>query len=236
MTRRVFISDLHLEDTASPSFHRFRELIEIESQRVDETFILGDLVEMWVGDDDDADLATELTRVLYNAGAEVFLLHGNRDFLFGERFADATGTNILPDPYLTADGTLLSHGDALCTDDEQYQQMRALFRSDAWQADILSKTLTERKALGEMLRSQSKSENANKASNIMDVNEQALIELLNEQNPHTFIHGHTHRPGIHPVQSCRRMVLGAWEKCGWLIRQDGENFQLESFPLNRAYR
>ena len=236
MTRRVFISDLHLEDVESPTFHRFKELMEFESSQVDEIYILGDLVEMWVGDDDDADIAMALADVIRSASCPVFLMHGNRDFLFGERFSEATGAVVLPDPYLTSDGLLLSHGDSLCTDDQEYQQMRTLFRSEAWQQDLLSKSLDERKALGQMLRSQSKAANANKATNIMDVNENALEALFAEHDALTFIHGHTHRPGIHPRDSAVRMVLGAWERCGWLIRQDGSRFELQSFALNKPYR
>ena len=235
MTHRVFISDLHLEDVDSPTFLRFKELMEFESSQVDEIYILGDLVEMWVGDDDDADIATALADVISRANCPVFLMHGNRDFLFGERFSKATGAVVLPDPYLTSDGLLLSHGDSLCTDDQKYQQMRTLFRSEAWQQDLLSKSLAERKALGQMLRSQSKEANANKATNIMDVNENALEALFAEHDALTFIHGHTHRPGIHPRNSAVRMVLGAWERCGWLIRQEGSEFKLQSFALNKPY-
>ena len=235
MTRRVFISDLHLEDVESPNFQRFQELIQKESDRVDEIFILGDLMEMWVGDDDDADIAIALAEVIRGANCPFFIMHGNRDFLFGGEFSSATGAIIVPDPYLTSDGVLLSHGDALCTDDQEYQQVRALFRSEAWQQDLLSKSLAERKALGQSIRAQSRAANANKAANIMDINAAALELLLSEHKTHTFIHGHTHRPGIHPINDVMRYVLGAWEHCGWLVHQHDQDFQLASFGLSKPY-
>ncbi len=237
MTKRIFISDLHLEDPNSAAFLRFSELLAEEATRVDELFILGDLVEMWIGDDDDAEVAGKLSNLLGETTKKcgVYLMHGNRDFLFGDRFASDTGVRIVNDPYLTDDGLLLTHGDAYCTDDEAYQTMRTMFRSAAWQSEILSKSLTERKALGQMLRSLSKGENANKPANIMDVNRQAINAILAEHDTHLLIHGHTHRPGTHRSESHSRYVLGAWERCGWLVRQCETQIELECFPLNRPY-
>lgn len=237
MTNRIFISDLHLEEAKSTAFLRFSELLTNEAARVEEVFILGDLVEMWIGDDDDAEVAEKLTQLLRETAKQcaVFLMHGNRDFLFGDRFASDTGVHIVSDPYLTDDGLLLTHGDAYCTDDEAYQNMRTLFRSASWQSEILSKTLTERKALGQMLRSQSKAENANKSANIMDVNRDAIDAVLAKHDARLIVHGHTHRPGKHTSENHTRYVLGAWERCGWLIRQRETQIDLECFPLNRPY-
>lgn len=237
MISRLLISDLHLEDPKSAAFLRFKELVAAEREQVDELFILGDLVEMWIGDDDDTEIARELTALLREATKQcaVYVMHGNRDFLFGDKFARDTGISVVSDPFLTDDGLLLSHGDVHCTDDEAYQQMRTMFRSAAWQTDILSKTLGERKALGQMLRSQSKAQNANKSSNIMDVNEGAITSAMMEHGAHRMIHGHTHRPGIHGSQLSMRYVLGAWERCGWLIRQRDQQLDLECFPLNKPY-
>jgi UDP-2,3-diacylglucosamine hydrolase len=238
MTSRLFISDLHLEDVQSLRFQRFRELMLWESKAVDEIYILGDLVEMWIGDDDDTEIATALTDTLKQARqhSSIFVMHGNRDFLFGNQFADQTGTELIADPHLTNDGLCLSHGDAYCTDDTAYQQMRSMFRSEAWQTDILSKTLAERTALGQMLRAQSKSENSNKSANIMDVNFDAARGLFDETGATTMIHGHTHRPGIHRCDETTRYVLGAWERCGWALRQDNSRLALECFSLARPYR
>jgi UDP-2,3-diacylglucosamine hydrolase len=239
--RRIFISDLHLDDPQAPAFRRLIECLSKEAPGLDEIYILGDLVEMWIGDDDDSQTATCLRTTLAEAAlhTKVYVMHGNRDFLFGETFAQQTGVHLIADPHRTSDGLLLSHGDALCTDDKAYQNMRLLLRSDAWQQDILSKSLAERKAFGEGLRSQSRNTNANKPSNIMDVNHNACRDLVAQHNAHTLIHGHTHRPGIHPRVTghadFKRIVTGAWERCGWICRQHNETLALECFSLARRY-
>ncbi len=239
LMKRIFLSDLHLEDVESNVFQRFSECLALECRQVDEIYVLGDLMEMWVGDDDDDDIATALRAVLASTTAicPVFILHGNRDFLLGETFSHDTGANLLPDPHCTADGVLLSHGDALCTDDSDYQSMRTLLRSSAWQTDILDKTLQERKAFGAALRAQSRQSNANKATNIMDVNTDATYTLLDAAQParKVLIHGHTHRPGVHSMNDYTRIVTGTWSGCGWLCRQQDSQFQLECFSLARRY-
>ena len=232
---RVFISDLHLERADDNRALRFAELLDVEGERCDELYILGDLVEMWIGDDDDSALAQWLAGCLLACNAAVYLMHGNRDFLFASEFSKASNTTLLPDPYQTADGLYLSHGDALCTDDHDYQKLRTMLRSSAWQSDILSKSLQERKAFGEGLRAQSRQANANKATNIMDVNEEALLEAMQESACACIVHGHTHRPGKHQHPGFTRFVTGAWERCGWLLRQQDQSFQLECFSLARRY-
>ena len=152
-----------------------------------------------------------------------------------QRFAEVTGAKLLPEQFKTNDAILLSHGDEFCIDDTAYQQMRTLFRSAAWQDDILSKTLDERKALGEGLRAQSRMANSNKASNIMDVNQEAVASALSAHQVEILIHGHTHRPGVHRESAHHRYVLGAWERCGWVLRQHVSTLQLECFSLARHY-
>jgi len=238
MTRRLFVSDVHLQPEPAPEeqahWAAFAGLLRQQRDRVDEIYILGDLCEMWIGDDDDSALALALSALLQEltATTPVFFLPGNRDFLLGDAFAEQTGITLLTDPVQLPDGTILTHGDALCTDDEPYQQMRTLLRSAAWQADILGKSLAERRAFGAALRARSKAENSNKAANIMDVNIPAIAELYSQllssaDRIQWLIHGHTHRPGVHPLSSAdgatagaRRVVLGAWERCGWWALQD----------------
>ena len=231
--RRVFLSDVHLEHVDDPRAQRFAECLHTESRRVDELYLLGDIVEMWVGDDDDDEVATFLHTALADAAAHcrVAFMHGNRDFLMGQAAAARDGFELLEDPWVTSDGLLLSHGDRYCIDDERYQAARALFRSEAWQADILARSLAERKALGTALRAQSRQENANKATNIMDTNAGALSEALASTGAHTIVHGHTHRPGLY----ANRVVLGAWERCGWMLRQNDAQLSLECFTLARRY-
>lgn len=234
--RRVYLSDLHLEDATAPASQRFRECILAEAAYADEICVLGDLVEMWVGDDEDSEVADLLRTTFASASqtTQISLMHGNRDFLFGETFATACGATLLPDPWLTSDGLLLSHGDRYCIDDAEYQAARAMFRDPEWQRDILSKTLEERKQLGRMLREQSRISNANKASNIMDTNTAAIAADLEKHGAHTMIHGHTHRPQT-PAGGGKKYVLGAWEACGWVLRQDADRLRLECFSLARPY-
>ena len=228
-TQRLFLSDLHLESPDSPQFLGLQRLLG--SHPAQEIYLLGDIVELWIGDDDDAPLAEALKALLRDsaARAEVFLMHGNRDFLFGGAFADEANVTLLPDPWLLEDGTLLSHGDGYCTDDTEYQSFRTMVRSEAWQADILSKTIDERRAFGQALRAQSRQTNANKAQNIMDVNRSAVDADMATHEAHTIIHGHTHRPGVHPEQN--RYVLGAWERCGWFIEEVDRTLALKVFKL-----
>lgn len=231
---RLYLSDLHLEDPASRTFRTFAALLDRESATVDEIHILGDLTEVWVGDDDDGPLASSLKEVLSKASrrCRVTVMHGNRDFLFGEAFARETGVELIEDPHLLDDDTLLAHGDAFCIDDEAYQQVRALFRSPQWQQDILGQSLEARRELARNLRSQSQETNANKAENIMDVATREVDRLAGELNARRMIHGHTHRPGRHAHPWGNRYVLGAWERCAWIARQkSGEDPQLECLPL-----
>jgi len=235
--KRLFISDLHLEDPSSGIFRAFVDLLRVEAPLVDEIYILGDLVEMWVGDDDDSECAQALCRTLNQASqqAGIFLVHGNRDFLFGEAFANASGTTILADPYLLDGHILLSHGDQYCIDDEAYQQARVMLRSEAFQQDLLRRSLTERQALGKQMRAQSVEANANKSDQIMDVNLGAITLAMQKHEADILIHGHTHRPGVYPQRGTtafKRIVLGDWQDCGWLCRQEDDHWSLECFGLS----
>lgn len=232
---RLFISDLHLEDPDSSRFRAFARLLARESERARTIYVLGDLTEVWVGDDDDGPLATSLADVLSRAAArcEVVLMHGNRDFLIGTSFAATTGVTLVDDPCLLDDGTLLCHGDAFCIDDTSYQELRKRFRSAAWQQEILSQPLAARRELARSLRAQSREANANKAENIMDVATREVDRIAAAGDITRIIHGHTHRPGVHQHAWGRRYVLGAWERCGWLARQPGPDAEpvLERFAL-----
>lgn len=235
--KRLFISDLHLEDPSSGIFRAFVDLLRVEAPLVDEIYILGDLVEMWVGDDDDSECAQALCRTLNQASqqAGIFLVHGNRDFLFGKAFANASGTTILADPYLLDGHILLSHGDQYCIDDEAYQQARVMLRSEAFQQDLLRRSLTERQALGKQMRAQSVEANANKSDQIMDVNLGAITLAMQKHEADILIHGHTHRPGVYPQRGTtafKRIVLGDWQDCGWLCRQEDDHWSLECFGLS----
>ncbi|MEL0048794.1 MAG: UDP-2,3-diacylglucosamine diphosphatase [Gammaproteobacteria bacterium] len=234
--KRLFISDLHLQDPDSEIFRAFVDLMRAEAPLVNEIYILGDLVEMWVGDDDDSPCAQALGQTLNRASqhAQIFIVHGNRDFLFGDAFASASGATILPDPYLLDGHILLSHGDQYCIDDEAYQQARVMLRSESFQRDLLQRSLAERQALGKQMRAQSVEANANKSDQIMDVNLGAISQAMHDHDADILIHGHTHRPGVYPrrgASTFKRIVLGDWQDCGWLCRQDGDQWSLECFGL-----
>ena len=233
----IFISDLHVDESRPHVLAGLKRLVETDAAQVDAMYILGDLAEVWVGDDDDGETAEALREILGAASKRCALhvMHGNRDFLLGQRFAAETGATLLDDPTLAdVDGVrvLLAHGDAYCTGDEQYQRMRSLFRSKEWQADVLASSFAERRALAASLRAKSIAANENKADNIMDVDPAAIDLALQEADAKLLVHGHTHRPGIHllPKQR-RRIVLGDWNRCGWKLRLENGDAALHCFPL-----
>ncbi len=234
---RIYLSDLHLSDTEEPQFRTLTALLALESRRVDAIYILGDLCEVWVGDDDDSDFADALRNALADASryTRVLVMHGNRDFLLGQAFAEQCGCELIVDPYLADAQTLLTHGDAFCIDDEEYQRVRSLLRSKAWQEDVLSRSLTERRVLAQHMREQSIVSNANQAENIMDVATVEVARIAIEYGAKRIIHGHTHRPGVHAADWGTRYVLGAWDYCGWLLRDAGATPQLECFRLTGRY-
>ena len=232
---RVFLSDLHLEDPESPAFHGLRFILTEVCRDAEEIFILGDLTEVWVGDDDDGPLANALRELLADASrrADLFIMRGNRDFLFGAQFCSDTGATLLEDPTLLDDGTLIAHGDAFCIEDTDYQQMRTLLRSESWQTQILAQSLEARRELADNLRTESRQASANKPGNIMDVTDSEVARVVRESGARRLIHGHTHRPGVHACAWGPRYVLGAWERCGWIASQlnPGDNPELSCFSL-----
>lgn len=235
---RIYLSDIHLDSSSDVRFARFSECLHSEARWADDIFILGDLFEMWIGDDDDSELAERTCAVLRRAAAHarVLSMAGNRDFLCGPGFAARTGAVSIDDPYRTDDGLVLAHGDTLCTGDTAYMALRATLRSSAWQQDMLRRSLDERRRIGAEMRAASAANNANKADNIMDAAPSAVRQLMDDCGAGVLIHGHTHRPGVHALPSATRYVLGNWERCGWILRQQGKRFDLECFSLAVPYR
>ncbi len=231
-----FLSDLHLDDGHERRFQAMDEILTEASQQEADIYILGDLVEVWVGDDDDCQFAQQLRDTLRRHGARtnLFLMHGNRDFLFGSGFSDDVQATLLEDPsIIQLDGqpVLLSHGDMFCTSDTAYQQMRQLFRSEDFQSHFLSQDMEARREFARTLREQSRKSNANKPEQITDVVEDSVRDALNLHNCNTVIHGHTHRPGHHDLGNrLSRYVLGSWERCGWYARFQSE-LTLECFAI-----
>ena len=232
----LFISDLHLENPHSSRFQTFHNLIIDSARKKQAVYILGDLTEVWVGDDDDSDLSDHLRRVLRECASStnVYLFHGNRDFLYGSKFELDTGVEILNDPTvieLDEFRVLLTHGDTYCTDDVAYQNMRSMLRSPEAIDHLNRQSLEERRTLASTLRAQSKAANALKPSNIMDVNSEALNADASKHRCDIMIHGHTHRPGIHEETWGTRFVLGQWNNCGWFLHYKDAGFNLQCIPL-----
>lgn len=236
----LFISDLHL-DAGQPGISaQFLAFLEGEAHSAEALYILGDLFESWVGDDDPnehyAGIKTAL-RTLVDSGVPVYFMHGNRDFLVGADFSDETGVEILPDPFalnLHGERVLLSHGDALCTDDVEYQKMRAMSRNPEWQAVALAKPLAERLALAAHYREQSQANHAARGDEIVDVNPGAVAECIAAHGVDILLHGHTHRPNVHDIEvdgrSAKRIVLGDWYEQGSVLRWGANGFSLDVMP------
>ena len=227
MSSTLFISDLHL-DAARPAVTRALADFLLKHSTCNALYILGDLFESWIGDDDDAALAQELRSLLkrFSAnGPELYIMQGNRDFLLGRSFCDDTGAHLLPDPSvidLYGTPTLLMHGDSLCTDDIPYQQFRQLVRNPLWQQDFLAKTPQERLQAALEARDASATHKGAVDMDIMDVNADQVLNRFIRHGVHRMIHGHTHRPAIHELEvngeAAERIVLGDWYTQGSVLR------------------
>ncbi len=239
----LFISDLHLCDSRPEISRLFFHWLDTEARRADALYILGDLFEYWVGDDElDSPLNARVASALHEltkTGVHVYLIHGNRDFLLAQQFASASGVELLTDPSLIdlhGAPTLLMHGDTLCTDDQAYLQFRAQVRDPAWQAGFLTQPLAARRALAQQLRTQSEHAKQEKSADIMDVNADAVAQCLRQHGYPRLIHGHTHRPAQHTLtvdgHDCTRWVLQDWYHSGGFLRCDARG--CEAFTLTSA--
>ena len=216
--RALFISDLHLAENRPQANEAFFSFLESQAAGADALYILGDFFEYWIGDDDLADPFNGIVAGFLKAfPGKKFLMHGNRDFLIGRRFCDATGAVLLQDPTvheIAGEKTLLMHGDTLCTDDADYQAWRKTARSDAWQREFLAKPLEARRNEILALREKSREVISAKPAEIMDVNAAAVRDALVHHGIRRLVHGHTHRPGRHVVEldgkPAERWVLPDW--------------------------
>jgi UDP-2,3-diacylglucosamine hydrolase len=211
--------------------------------RTSELYILGDLFELWIGDDLESALADTIASHLLAfsaAGSQVYLMHGNRDFLLGKDFAARCGGQLIHEPYTinSSQGPItLLHGDVLCTDDVDYQQFRTLVRSPAWQREFLSKSQAQRLAFAAQARDQSRQSTAAKSAVIMDVNSTAVLDFMSANAAVTILHGHTHRPGVHEMRSpednskWQRIVLGDWNSQGWYVEISELGLKLNHFTI-----
>lgn len=242
MSYILFISDLHLDESRPEHLQALEQLLQQHAGQCHALYVLGDLFETWIGDDDDSEFnlaAIAAFRAFSDAGSQLYFMHGNRDFLLGEDFARATGGELLNEGTvvdLYGTPTLLMHGDSLCTKDEKYMAFREQVRNPEWQQMMLAKPLQERRMIAQMMRMQSAQSNANKADNIMDVTPEEVVREMEAKGVHQLIHGHTHRPDVHHVPlstgNGQRWVLGDWGEFGWqIIIKPGAPFALERFPI-----
>ncbi len=232
--RALFVSDLHLDHTRPQITGLFLDFLRDEAVHAPELYIPGDLFEAWIGDDDDAELAGVVAtalRTLADAGTRICFIRGNRDFLLGRDYAGRAGFDILPDPCVIApvgEPILLLHGDLLCWDDTGYQAVRHQVRSPAWQRDLLSRPLAERRAFAQAARGASaQHQQAMSARDVGDAAPRAVEDFFRRYGVTRMIHGHTHRPAIHDLDvdgiARQRIVLGDWYEQGSVLRlyEDG---------------
>jgi UDP-2,3-diacylglucosamine hydrolase len=217
----LFISDLHLDASRPVMLEAFEHFIRDEAVAADALYILGDLFEAWIGDDAGDPIGERFITAmgpLREAGTPSFFIHGNRDFLLGEDFARRADMTLLPDPsIIDIEGTrtLLMHGDTLCTDDARYQAFRAQVHSPAWQRAFLARSVDERQAFAVQARSESQRYTTDAGNTaLMDVNQDAVREVMRRHGCLRLIHGHTHRPAVHRFEldekPAERIVLGDW--------------------------
>ena len=248
----LFISDLHLDATRPAITELFGRFVRREAKSADALYILGDLFEAWVGDDDPSEVGAFVAatlREVADAGVPVYFIRGNRDFLIGQDYALRAGFRVLPDPavvMLYGKPTLLMHGDLLCTDDVAYQAFRTQTRDPAWQAQFLAQPLQARLAFAAQARAASQAHQARLREGDNDVRFETVTDVTPATVEATFarygidrmIHGHTHRPNVHKLQvnhrDCERIVLGDWYEQGSVLRVDANGYRLETLSPSGA--
>ena len=236
-----FISDLHLQESRPDITKAFLGFLENTAYKAERLYILGDLFEAWIGDDDQNNLISEIQAALLktNKTTKIFFLHGNRDFLIGTEFASSSGLEILNDPTIEemfGNRVLLMHGDLLCIEDHDYQAFRKTSRDAKWQDEFLNKSIEERREIAHKLRTISKEATGIKKEEIMDVSATEVIRTMEESAVNLLIHGHTHRPKSHKIKvnhkPAERIVLGDWDAYGWYLWMDSSSCELKNFSIS----
>jgi len=240
MTKILFVSDLHL-DPAQPAIARqFLGFLGGEARTASQLYILGDLFEVWLGDDDPDPAARQVVdalRELTDAGVPCAFMHGNRDFLVGDRFARETGCRLLEDGTVVdvcGERVLLMHGDVLCTDDHSYQRLRRIVRHPVTRWVFRRMSLGQRRRLAQRMREGSRMHVGATAPEIMDVNADAVCTAMRDAGVLTLVHGHTHRPAVHTLvvdgKPARRIVLGDWHAQGSVLEWSPSGVELKTLP------
>ena len=240
----LFISDLHLDASEPAAGAQFIDFLAARASTADALYILGDLFETWIGDDDNEPYRDRICMALASLsrrGVACYVMHGNRDFLYQSGFARRTGARLIADPIiidLYGEQALLTHGDALCTADRPYQLLRGVVRSPRWQQRFLRLPLALRRSLAEQARQGSQRHTQRTADPIMDADQAAVAAALRACGVRTLIHGHTHRPAVHEFEldgrPARRIVLGAWHDRGSALAWGPTGFRLEELPRSTA--
>ncbi|GAA4357380.1 UDP-2,3-diacylglucosamine diphosphatase [Kangiella marina] len=238
----LVISDLHLCEEHPDLTALFEHFMQEIAPQSSELYVLGDLYESWIGDDDDSAFVESTIALFKNysdSGKQLYFQHGNRDFLLGQEFADKTGGELLPEVYPIQLGdkpAIMMHGDSLCWDDKEYMQFREMVRSEQWQQQLLSQPLEVRRGIAADLRAKSRQAQENKASAITDVHPQAVEEVLQNNNAQVLIHGHTHRPDFHDIEvdgkHCQRIVLSDWGEQGHYLTIEGDSVSEHYFKAS----
>ncbi|HID8900621.1 TPA: UDP-2,3-diacylglucosamine diphosphatase [Enterobacter hormaechei] len=237
----LFIADLHLQTEEPAITAGFLRFLHGEAKSADALYILGDLFEAWIGDDDPNPLHREMAaaiKALVDSGVPCYFIHGNRDFLIGQRYARESGMTLLPEEQvldLYGRNILIMHGDTLCTDDTGYLAFRAKVHTPWIQKMFLALPLFIRNRIAARMRAGSKAANSSKSMTIMDVNPQAVVNVMEKHRVQWLIHGHTHRPDVHSLIAnglpAHRVVLGAWHSEGSMVKVTPEGVELIAFPF-----
>lgn len=237
----LFIADLHLQTEEPAITAGFLRFLAGDARQADALYILGDLFEAWIGDDDPNPLHRQIAaaiRALVDSGVPCYFIHGNRDFLLGKRFAHESGMRLLPEEQvlsLYGRRVLIMHGDTLCTDDAGYLAFRAKVHTPWIQKLFLALPLFIRRRIAQKMRNDSKAANSSKSMDIMDVNPQAVVAVMEKHHVQWLIHGHTHRPDIHALSAngapACRVVLGAWHTQGSMVKVTAADVELIPFPF-----
>ena len=235
-----FASDLHLDPATPEIAARFRRFLAGPARAARSLYLLGDLFEAWIGDDDPEPAHREVIAALAAlaaGGTLVYVMRGNRDFLIGERFCRESGALLLDDPAIvTVAGTrvLLSHGDGLCVDDASYQRLRALVQDEGVRRGFAKLPLASRRRLATEARAGSREHLTTAPGYITDVSQAAVEALMHSAGVDLMIHGHTHRPGVHRFRSGgsdrTRIVLGDWHATSRVLQWDDAGWRLEPCP------
>lgn len=237
----LFISDLHLHESSPQITRAFFHFLHTQVIHAEALYILGDFFDIWIGDDDDAQLPQDVANELFalkQKGVAIYCMHGNRDFLLGTNYANKAGMTLIPDGIvidLYGTPTLLMHGDSLCTSDIEYQEFRKMVRGSQWQQQFLAQPIAARRAIAAQLREKSQNINSMKAEDIMDVTPAEVSLQMKNTGVTRLIHGHTHRPARHSLIidgiPAERIVLGDWHDSGWSIKADETGLELLDWKI-----